>query len=235
MNDLFEKYGDEPTIMEAIEDIKETEKKIEHKKQTDANKLWKTLGASNHTGNQRQAEDFYETDPEAIDRLVNSKPEYAPDKNSLCWECAVGRGSLADRLEQFGYEVYGSDLIDRANGKYDTLDFLQSTRPATNGKPLTIITNPPFQVAESFVTHACSLIKPGERVYMLLKTLWLEGQKRQKLIYKNPEIQLKYLLQFSKRVSCFKDGEQTGHSGAQAYAWYVFEKPEKPLPVIDWI
>lgn len=34
------------------------------------NSVWKTLGASNHTENEREADDYYATDPIAIDKLL---------------------------------------------------------------------------------------------------------------------------------------------------------------------
>jgi len=34
------------------------------------NSIFKTLGASNHTGKQREENDFYATEPKAIDLLV---------------------------------------------------------------------------------------------------------------------------------------------------------------------
>ena len=34
------------------------------------NSIWKTLGATNHTDKERQNEDYYATDPIAIDKLL---------------------------------------------------------------------------------------------------------------------------------------------------------------------
>lgn len=236
--------SDEPTIMDAIEDVKETEKKIERKKQTDANKLWKTLGASNHCDEERQAEDFYETDPSAVDRLLSAPQIYHPDKDALIWECAVGRGALADRLQHFGYTVSGSDLIDRSNGRYPVADFLTTSRDANDDGKLCIFTNPPFYLAEKFIKHAVDMLKPGERCYMLLKTLFLEGQKRFATLYNDPKYCPNVVLVFSKRINCYKNGEKTKNAGAQSYCFYVWEKQEKyedkpqierKKPIIDWI
>ena len=231
---IFDKYGDEPTIMDAIEHKKQTEREIEHKK---ANNLWLSVGASNHTSSERQVEDFYATDKTAVDRLMFSKKEYAPDKDAVIWECAVGNGVLAERLQGFGYTVVGSDLVDRSNGKYPVADFLKTKREDDDSK-LCIFTNPPYSVATNFVKHAVEMLKPGERCYMLLRTLFLEGQKRQKELFQNPNIQLAYVLQFGKRINCRKNGIDNGTSGAQAYAWFVFEKPvdgKKKPTIVDWI
>lgn len=78
-----------------------------------------TLGASNHTDKERESNDFYATDPIAIDKLV--KVIQLPRK---VWECACGTGCLSDRLMDFGHEVISTDLVDRGYGK--VRDFLET-------------------------------------------------------------------------------------------------------------
>lgn len=70
-----------------------------------------TLGASNHTDKERESNDFYATDPIAIDKLV--KVMQLPYK---IWECACGTGCLSDRLKDFGHDVVSTDLVDRDYG-----------------------------------------------------------------------------------------------------------------------
>ena len=75
------------------------------------NSVFKTLGASNHTIGNREQDDFYATDPKAIDILCGV------EKFEGCiWECACGQGHLSERLISHGYEVISSDLIDRGYG-----------------------------------------------------------------------------------------------------------------------
>lgn len=50
------------------------------------NSVYKTLGASNHTNAEREAHDFYATDPVAARWLLKLETFY-PD----IWECACGR------------------------------------------------------------------------------------------------------------------------------------------------
>ena len=54
------------------------------------NSLFITLGASNHTDKERQEDDFYATDPIAIDKLFKAV-KFAPDYHF--WECACGQGA----------------------------------------------------------------------------------------------------------------------------------------------
>lgn len=51
------------------------------------NSVYKTLGASNHTDKEREKDDYYATDPIAIDKLLTVE---RPNEN--VWECACGAG-----------------------------------------------------------------------------------------------------------------------------------------------
>lgn len=43
----------------------------------DTNSVFKTLGASNHTINKREEDDYYATDPRAIDYLINGGGQFS--------------------------------------------------------------------------------------------------------------------------------------------------------------
>ena len=73
--------------------------------------IFKTLGASNHTEKDREENDFYATDPKAIDLLCQVEKF---DKNIL--EPACGQGHMSKRLIEHGYQVLSYDLIDRGYG-----------------------------------------------------------------------------------------------------------------------
>lgn len=51
------------------------------------NSVWKSLGASNHTDEERERNDYYATSPTAIDRLLKyEKP------SSAIWDARSGVG-----------------------------------------------------------------------------------------------------------------------------------------------
>ena len=87
-----------------------------------SNSIYKTLGASNHTDKEREENDYYATQPIAIDKLRETGELTC---NSI-WECACGQGHLSKRLESFGYNVKSTDLIDRGYGEAG-VDFLAQT------------------------------------------------------------------------------------------------------------
>lgn len=57
--------------------------------------VYKTLAASNYSNSEREKNDFYATDPKAIDLLLE-KEKFS----DLIWEPACGQGHLSKRLEQ---------------------------------------------------------------------------------------------------------------------------------------
>lgn len=194
----------------------------------DSNSVYKTLGASNHTADEREVNDYYATDPKAVEFLLT---EGEVKLNSPVLECACGGGHLSVALGQFGYEVVSRDLIDRGFGETG-IDFLKDNRPWSGD----ILTNPPYKYALEFIEHALELISEGHKVYMLLKLQFLEGKSRRKLFDKG---QLKTVYIFSSRLLCAKNGDfesaKAIGGSAVAYAWYEFEKGYKGRPTIRWI
>lgn len=130
-----------------------------------------TLGASNHTDKERESNDFYATDPIAIDKLIAAW-KILPFHR--IWECACGTGCLSERLKRFGYDVISSDIVDRGYG--EVKDFLHEAKMPDDCQ--CILTNPPYKYASEFIKHSLELLPDGGLCIMFLKTTFLEGQKR---------------------------------------------------------
>ena len=64
-------------------------------------------GASNHSEEERQVDDYYATEPRAVELLLEREKF-----SSNVWECACGGGHMSEVLKQNGYSVYSTDLID---------------------------------------------------------------------------------------------------------------------------
>lgn len=187
----------------------------------DYRSIYTTLGASNHTEEEREENDYYATEPSVIAPLLEKE---RISKN--VWECACGGGHLSKVLIEKGYNVKSTDLVDRGFG-IGGIDFLNEEE-VFNGD---ILTNPPYKYALEFVEHALELVKPGNKVIMFLKLTFLEGQERRRLF---DTMQLQKVYVFSKRKQCAKNGVFSG-SSAVAYAWFVWVKGSKQLPQVEWI
>lgn len=191
------------------------------------NSIYKTLGASNHTENEREKHDYYATEPKAVELLLQQE-KFIP----YVWECACGEGHMSEVLKNHGYKVKSSDLIDRGYEDTEVLDFLK-VQKCDIKEDWDIITNPPYKYAKEFVEHALDISVCGTKIAMLLKLTFLEGQARRKLFEKYPP---RIIYVFSGRVKCAKNGEfDAMGSSAVCYAWFIWEKGFNGNPIIKWI
>lgn len=189
------------------------------------NSIYKTLGASNHTVEEREQHDYYATEPRATEILLENETF-----NHEIWEPACGEGHMATVLEAAGYNVYSSDLIYRGFGDPEPFDFLDCYLDDFEGD---IITNPPYKYALEFCQTALDTVKIGNKVAMFLKLTFLEGKGRKEFFQKNPP---KTIYVFSGRVKCAKNGDfDSLGSSAVCYAWFVWEKGYTKNPIIKWV
>lgn len=187
-------------------------------------KVFATLGSSNHVPEEREAFDYYATDPKAVEMLLELE-QFAP----VIWEPACGEGHISKVLQAHGYQVISTDLVYRGFGDPEPLDFLKETLDGFEGD---IITNPPYSTGLEFVQRALESVRPGGKVAMFLKVQFLEGQKRG-AFFKDTPPRIVYISR--SRLSCAKNGDfERFPDSAIAYAWYVWEKGFTGDPVIKW-
>lgn len=138
--------------------------------------IYMTLGASNHTEKEREVNDYYATEPKAVELLLELE-QFTP----LIWECACGEGHLSEALKAKGYDVKSTDIIDRGYQDAEILDFFSVTKKdLKKDYPRDIITNPPYKYAKEFVEHALDILPNGGKVAMFLKLQFLEGKASKK-------------------------------------------------------
>lgn len=188
------------------------------------NSIFKTLGSSHHTADEREPNDYYATDPIAIDLLLNE------EQFSNVWEPACGEGHLSKRLIHHRVESKSSDLINRGYG--EVIDFLDY-KGTWDGD---IITNPPYRFSKEFIEKAISIVPDGRKVAMFLKVQFMEGKAR-KILFKNYPPETIYVS--SSRINCAKNGDfeglRTSGGSAVAYAWYVWKKGYQGATTVKWI
>lgn len=186
------------------------------------------LGASNHTVKDREINDYYATDPKALEIFLDKLKKDNIELHKSIWEPACGEGHLSKVLEKRGYNVYSSDLIARGYGWES--DFLQTKVSNLN---IDILTNPPYKYAKEFVEKALEIQVNGYYTIMFLKIQFLEGQARKNLFKKYPP---KYVYVNSKRQICYINGDMSKKmSSASCYCWFIWEKGWKGDPSIRWI
>lgn len=195
------------------------------------NSIYKTLGASNHTDKERENNDYYATEPRAIELLLELE-----DFSPYVWECACGGGHLSEVLKKHGYKVKSSDIIDRGYPETEIIDFLNVNKEdIKNDFSRDIITNPPYKYAKEFVKHALEISMDSTKIAMFLKVQFLEGKARKTLFEKYPP---KKIYVSSSRLLCAKNGEfqkmRDGGGSAVAYAWFIWEKGYTGNTIVRW-
>lgn len=181
-----------------------------------------TLGARNYAQEEREQNDYYATEPKALELLLDIEKF---DNN--IWECACGEGHLSEVLKNRGYNVISTDKIDRGYG--GVADFLEYNGNFDGD----ILTNPPYKYAKEFVEHALEIIPQGNKVIMFLKLQFLEGKARRKMFDITPPATV-YVS--SSRLCCAMNGnfEKYSKSNIATYAWFIWEKGYKGEPRIKW-
>jgi len=110
----------------------------------------------------RIKDDFYPSPDEiTVALLENWQPRWR------VWEPACGDGAMCKVIERYGYEVQGSDLVDRGYGQCG-VDFLLEHRAWEN----CIITNPPFNLSAQFIEHALKRMRVPQLALYLKSTYW---------------------------------------------------------------
>lgn len=185
---------------------------------------FRTLGATAHAIEDREINDFYATDPKALEIFLE---ESGIDLRNV-WECACGEGHLAEVLKDRGLLERASDLIDRGYGEVESNFYYYSD--IWDGD---ILTNPPYKDAMKFCQHALDCVDDGSKVVMLMRIQFLEGQRRKPFLLTNPP---KYVYVSSSRLRLAKnaDFEKYDSPSANCYAWYVWEKGFKGETVVRW-
>ena len=174
------------------------------------------LGVALTGGNgKRRENDFYETPVEATIALVHAVRQFM---GPTIHEPACGRGKLARVLEAEGFDVIGTDLMDRGYG-HGGIDFLTNPLLAD-----TVITNPPFKHAAAFIE--CALRQKPRFLALLLKATFWHADERYELYSQNiPQLTMPLTWRLD-----FTDQKRP----TMECAWFVWcpeIEPSPPIPL----
>lgn len=140
------------------------------------------------------------------------------------WEPACNRGHMALPLKEYFRSVYSSDIHDYGwKGQQEVCDFLF---PSITVECDWIITNPPFRLAEQFISKALTIAKRG--VAVIVRTSFLEGIGRYERLFSKcaPSI----VAQFTERVVMVKGRLDPVGSTATSYCWLVWQGTSPDFP-----
>ena len=146
-----------------------------------------------------------------------------------CREPAANRGHMVRPLDEYFGEVWASDIHDYGAG-FAVQDYLFGSDPT--GVVGWTITNPPFRLAQQFITQARNTSRHG--VAVIVRSAFLEGGARYRELFKDAAPT--HILQFSERVVMHKGKLSAKGSTATAYCWLVWRKNDRTGSTkFDWI
>ena len=181
---------------------------------------------------ERQKEDYYATDPNAVKDLVRKLQEHNITIPHTIVESSVGGGSIANVFKNNGHKVIAYDIKDRGYADTTITDYLFVGKLPTDDDVM-IVENPPYKLSLEFIQHGLSLIKDGNYLCSLQKIQFLESERRKPFFESTPP---KYVFVFSKRCMTYRDGQfEKYKSSMMCYAWFVWEKGYKGDTILKWI
>lgn len=171
---------------------------------------------------------LYQTPPEAM-RTLLSLASFSPK----VWEPACGRGAISRMLEDAGYEVELSDMIDYGTadrfGEVQRVEnFLASAPRGDDPDRPDIVTNPPYGAdLNAFVAHALREHRP-RRMALLLNLNFLCGFDDPDRCYAMDECPPARVYVFTRRLPMMhRDGwDGPEASSRMNTAWFVWELDE---------
>ena len=195
--------------------------------------------AGGNPANKRVENDFYATNPKAVEKLLSN---YSFNGCTMLEPC-VGQGHISNAVYDFYNnkpQITALDIVDRGYPNVIVQDFLTWE---TDKKFEMIVSNPPYSLAKEFVEKGMKLLTDETRdtvngqMAMFLKIQFLEGAKRKELFEKYPP---KYIYVFRNRMATWNNGEPLDPNGKKwattmCHAWFVWEKGSTTEPVVRWL
>lgn len=155
---------------------------------------------------------------------LDARPEIdGPLEPMAVWEPAAGAGQMIAPLRETfpAADLFATDVEPRGKG-VRARDFLETYDIRSD----LIITNPPFRLAERFLSHAMRVVREEGYVVLLLRAAFLESLRRSALLEEFPPIAV-YFLRNRPRFT----GPNSANAGSDSamYAWFVWQKGKRPL------
>lgn len=182
-------------------------------------------GNSRNSGYDRVEDDWYAELPSAVEALLSAETFEGP-----IWDPACGGGNIPKTCATRGYASYGTDIAYRGFGPTQSVDFLSTLCRDNVGS---IICNPPFRPSVDFVLRGLECAT--DKVAILQRTAWLEGDDRWKRLFSLNRLMRVH--QFRDRISIPPGGRPdiTASGGSIPFAWFVFSRKHNGPPILGWI
>ncbi len=181
-----------------------------------------------NSGFERRQGDFYATEP-WVTRALLERIKF----RGMIWEPACGRGDMAEVLAEFGYVVMASDIAGDALGCKGALkaDFL--TRYHAGEEPLSIVTNPPYTVAEPFIRKALELTERCQGMVAMLMRNEYDCAAGRRYLFESKAFASKLVL--TRRPRWLDANQQHSASPRHNFAWMIWDHRHSGSARIEWL
>lgn len=129
------------------------------------------------------------------------------------WECAAGEMDMVKELKRQHYRVRATDILTG-------VDFLATTKPWEGS----IVTNPPYRLADEFIHHALQLA--SEHVAMLLPIGALGGKTRYQHLWSKRRPS--HVIVVCSRMKVRGEASQFNH------VWAVWDLRSRAKTKVEW-
>jgi hypothetical protein len=151
----------------------------------------------------------------------------------LILDPSCGLGRIVASAHSAGLEASGQDKVRRSHYCEVERDFLDAW-PEGWSRPDSVISNPPFGIAEKYVSQALCVAR--NKVAMLLPAKWLYGDKRSRWLATTP---IERVLFITPRPSMppgpvIEAGISPG-GGKDDFCWLIWNHKHFGTPTFGWL
>jgi len=149
------------------------------------------------------------------------------------WEPACGRGDMVKILEEYGYAISASDIAGDSLGctTAHKIEFLTGRMEVDLNDEFSIVTNPPYIMAEEFIRRSLELTKhAGGMVAMLMRNEYDCAASRRDL-FERDCFAAKLVLTRRPRWVDDRHSASPRHN----FAWYLWDWQHSGAARIEWL
>jgi hypothetical protein len=163
----------------------------------------------------RDKRGFHETPYEVTRAMVEREFFKGPIMEPAC-----GTGMITDVLRKAGYrDIVSSDLHYHGFG-VGGIDFLKESGPVDN-----IVTNPPFEIYDEFISHALSIYR--KKIAVVARLGFLGGQQRYHDLWSVSPPSRIYMMPKRVSMSTVIRRGKAYRPKAVDYVWLVWDKRDR--------
>jgi hypothetical protein len=172
----------------------------------------------------RHPQDWYCEPRWTADRLFEAQPFVGEVIDPAC-----GSGNIIEAARRAHHSAEGWDIVDRGFPGVKVRDFRMVTEPVAN-----FVSNPPFGIAEHFVSHALELAR--HMTCMLLPAKWIQGDKRSRWLECTPLMRVLFITPRPSMPpgTAIAAGHKPGN-GTTDYAWFIWQRGFKGERSFGWL